>query len=111
MEALPTREQVARRVRAARAYAGMKVPELAKAMGYSVRNWSRVENGDDDGRPLDRDQRTLVAELCGVPLAFIEHGFEVLAEAEIALRMQELQDDVAALLRTREERGPAEGSP
>lgn len=111
MEALPTREQVAQRVRAARAYAGMKAPELAQAMGYSERNWSRVENGDDEGRPLDSDQRALVAELCNVPRAFMELGFEGLGEAELVLRMQELQADVARHLRTREEPGPIAGLP
>lgn len=106
MESLPTREQVAQRVRAARAYAGLKQPTLAQQMGYSTRNWSRIENADEDADGLDTDQRARVAQLCGVPNAFMELGFQVLAEAEVALRMRELQADVAALLRNRE--GPGQ---
>lgn len=111
MEAAPTREQIAQRVRAARAHAGLKQPALAKLMGYSTRNWSRIEHADDDADGLDRDQRARVAEICSVPPVFMERGFQVLGEAEVVRRMQELQAEVVALLRTREEPGPVAGLP
>lgn len=77
-------------------------------MGYSPRNWSRVEAGQ---KKLDRDERERVAVLCDVPLAFMEKGFRALAAAEIELRLAEIADELAALRRDEEEPPEAPGSP
>lgn len=95
---------MAARVRAARGWRGLDLKELAEAMGYSTRNWSRVEAGE---KKLDRDERERVAALCGVPVAFMEYGFKVLAEAELERRLAQIADDLAALRRGEEE--PPEG--
>lgn len=62
----------AARVRAARAYADLNQPQIAAALSFSHRDWARVEAGE---KALDPAQLEQLAELCHVPLAFLNDGF------------------------------------
>lgn len=59
-------------VRAAIAYADLRAPEVAQALGVSTTTVSRWQG---NGKPPDPEQQRRLAELCGVPLAFLQHGF------------------------------------
>lgn len=73
--ATPKGGETAGRLRAARGYAGLKQPELADKLGVSVETLSRMENG----RTTVSDKtRYTVAEICGVPGAFMDVGFDPL---------------------------------
>lgn len=62
----------AARVRAARGYAGLQAKELAAQLNISVETMSRIENGH---RAPSLEERQRIAEICGVPPAFMEEGF------------------------------------
>lgn len=92
----PRGGEYAARIRAAHAYAGLKQPELAKLLGLSVETVSRLENG----RGNANDERILrrVAEACGVPYAFMEHGWAALTvSADSDRRAQVMQADPAVV--------------
>lgn len=68
----PKGGEIAGRLRAARGYAGLKQPEMAKALGISVETLSRMENG----RTTVHDEtKERVATICGVPGAFLQAGW------------------------------------
>lgn len=64
------------RVRAARAYAGLKQVELADALGVDVQTIKRREASVHAPR---RGELVAIAAICDVPLGFLERGFEVSA--------------------------------
>lgn len=61
-------------VRAAIAYADLRAPEVAQALGVSTTTVSRWQG---NGNPPGAEKQRQLAELCGVPLAFLQHGFPV----------------------------------
>jgi transcriptional regulator with XRE-family HTH domain len=64
---------VAARIRAARAYADLTRRELAEQLGVSESTIQRREHGQ---QPDPRRQELMaIAQVCSVPLAFLEHGF------------------------------------
>lgn len=59
-------------MRAARAYANLKQPELAKASGVGYATIKRIEN---EQRPPMLEELRAIADACDVPRPFLEHGF------------------------------------
>lgn len=62
----------AARIRAARAFAGLTQGQLAERLGVDVQTVKRREAG---GRAPRRGELLAIASICGVPPAFMEHGF------------------------------------
>lgn len=96
----------AERIRAARAFADLSQRDLADALGVDVqwvkrREKPRGEEGAQDPKALDR---IAIAEVCGVPVDFLEHGFGGAARSEIAERLAGIE----SLLRPTEPKTPAE---
>lgn len=67
---------VARRVRAARAYAGLSVRELADSIGIGVQTIKRIEAGSRAPRTMEI---WAIAEVCGLPNEWFELDVEALA--------------------------------
>lgn len=84
-------DERAARVRAARSYAGMTAPELAKALNVSKETLSRMENGR---RPTSAEELRVIAETTGVPLSFLVEGFNGTVRHH-----DELEERVSALER------------
>ena len=87
----PTLMEVARRVRAARAYAGLSVAELADRLGMGVQTIKRVESAR---RAARRFELAAIAEACELPRAFFEVDFddlcgEATAQRELLTRIED----------------------
>jgi transcriptional regulator with XRE-family HTH domain len=63
---------MAARIRAAHAYSDLSRQELAAAINLSARQLGRLESGEV---MPDNDLRERIAEVCGVPLEFLEDGW------------------------------------
>ncbi len=61
------------RLRAAREYAGLSQEALAEQLGVHVRTVKRSEGG---ARKVKRQERVAIAEICDVPIWFLEDGWE-----------------------------------
>lgn len=87
----PKGGETAGRLRAARGYAGLKQPELADALGVSVETLSRMENGRTT---VSESTRYSIAEICGVPDAFMDVGFGPLRRpvSDLEQRVLEFED-------------------
>jgi transcriptional regulator with XRE-family HTH domain len=86
----------AARARAAIAYAGLEHSDVEKATGLDVAMIRRITSkaSPRDGRV---ERLWAIADACGVPRSFMERGFDALAEAENAQRIEGLASDLAAL--------------
>jgi transcriptional regulator with XRE-family HTH domain len=82
---------MAARIRAARAYAGLRQNRVAELLGISVAALRRIEAGET--RP-DPEQLDRLAVLCSVPVEFMRYGFEPLL-TEIKKNRRLLQRDLA----------------
>lgn len=87
-----------RKLRAARAYAGIEQRDIAEELGYSRTHWGSVEAGRK-GLP-DKAKLERAMELCGVPYAFLEQeGFAAYDQpavyAELERRFEELRASLA----------------
>jgi transcriptional regulator with XRE-family HTH domain len=69
--------ETARRVRAARAYAGLSVQELADGIGLGLQTIKRIEAGKRSAR---RYEIWAIAEACSLPRDFFEIDFGLLCE-------------------------------
>jgi transcriptional regulator with XRE-family HTH domain len=67
-----SQQELAARVRAARGYSGLHAKQLAKELSISVETMSRIENGR---RAVPYEERTKIAQACGVPRWFLENGW------------------------------------
>jgi transcriptional regulator with XRE-family HTH domain len=67
--------ETARRVRAARAYAGLSVSELANRIGLGLQTIKRIESGKRTAR---RFEIWAIGEACGLPREFFEMDLELL---------------------------------
>jgi transcriptional regulator with XRE-family HTH domain len=67
--------ETARRVRAARAYAGLSVTDLANRIGLGLQTIKRIESGKRTAR---RFEIWAIAEACGLPREFFEMDLELL---------------------------------
>jgi len=61
------------RIRAARGYAGLSQPELAKRLEVSIGTIKRTELGD---RKPKRSELLAIADICKVPMWFLEAGWD-----------------------------------
>lgn len=74
-------DEIARRVRAARAYAGLTIPQLAERIGVGERTIKRVEMRQRIARTYEL---WAIADACGVPRWFFETEFQELTSADQA---------------------------
>src|SRR3954451_17915597 len=83
--AVPTEShpEIARRVRAARAYSGMSVSDLADVVGLGVQTVKRIEAGKRTARPFEI---WAIAEACALPREFFDLDFKELWSAGSAQR-------------------------
>ena len=79
--------ETSRRVRAARAYAGLSVPELANRIGLGKQTIRRIEQGT---RATRRFEIWAIAEACALPREFFEIDLDLLSR-----RASTLQDTLA----------------
>lgn len=123
------KEERRRRLKAARAYAGLTVKELAAviagrghARGYSAENINLMERRGPGGRAIHTRDIRVLAEACGVPPEFFTVDLSTLADdegspsvseqleelraqqADDSIRLAQLEEAVQALAAT----GPAE---
>jgi transcriptional regulator with XRE-family HTH domain len=78
-----TQTEIARRVRAARAYAGLSVAELANRVGLGLQTIKRIESGKRNARPFEV---WAIAEACELPREFFDLDFQELCSAVAAQR-------------------------
>ncbi|HEY3020992.1 MAG TPA: helix-turn-helix transcriptional regulator [Solirubrobacteraceae bacterium] len=81
-------------MRAARAYAGLDQAEVAQKLGKSVGTYKRMEQGT---RPVSKPERTKIAQLCGVPIEFMDEGFDALMIVSDDLLARKVLEEVRAL--------------
>lgn len=75
--------EIARRVRAARAYAGLSVKELATRIGLGLQTIKRIEAGKRTAR---RFEVWAIAEACGLPREFFEVDLDMLSRQATVLQ-------------------------
>jgi transcriptional regulator with XRE-family HTH domain len=85
-------DDLAARVRAAAAYAGLDEKRAAKAMGFSTRTLARLESGERD---LSVPEAKALAAATGVPLRFLYDGWD--ASGDLAQTVEELRREVDEL--------------
>lgn len=78
----------AARIRAARAYAGLKQDELAEHLGVDSNTIKRREAGTQNPK---RGELLAIAAVTGVPVSFMEHGFGEIDEAEVLQRLDRIE--------------------
>jgi transcriptional regulator with XRE-family HTH domain len=78
----------AARIRAARAYAGLKQDELAGRLGVDTQTIKRREAGAQDPK---RGELLAIAAITGVPVSFMEHGFGEVEPSEILERLARIE--------------------
>lgn len=83
----------AARIRAARAYAGLKQEELADALGVDVQTIKRREAGTS---PPRRGELVAIADICKVPVGFLKRGFAEANRDEILERLERIEETLAA---------------
>jgi transcriptional regulator with XRE-family HTH domain len=91
-------EELAARLRAARAYADLRQADLADLLGESLTTYKRMER---DGRNLDSEDRLrAVARRCGIPEAFMLAGWGPLARplSDAERRLVAVEDQLQRLL-------------
>lgn len=94
--------ELQRRIRAARAYAGYSLDEMAAAVGIGRQTLVRIEQGI---RPPKRMELREIAAVSGLPVEFFSADFAVLAEApgglspEALVALERIRDDVDRLVR------------
>jgi transcriptional regulator with XRE-family HTH domain len=81
-----------RRIRAARAYAGLTQDQLAEALGLDVQTVKRRESGKQEPR---NGERIAIAAVCNVPLEFIEHGFPAVVSTEAQDALTRIEQTLA----------------
>lgn len=89
-------EEVARRVRAARGYAGLQQHELGPKIGLERQSIWRMEN---EKREVSAGEKIAIAHVCGLPPDFfdLDRAFELPLPAD-PKRLERLGDQVAEIL-------------
>lgn len=95
-------EEIARRIRAARAYAGLSTAALAERIGLGTQTIKRIEA---ERRIARRFELWAIAEACGMPRAFFEHDLDDMFR-EAALSREILRAVEERLARIEEASGP-----
>lgn len=101
------------RIRAARCFAGLSQPALAKKLGREVQ-WIKRREKDTPGLTMDRDL-VLIADATKVPIEFLRQGWGIVQpdQPSIEERMEALENRVHAVLQlatTRTAAGARESS-
>jgi transcriptional regulator with XRE-family HTH domain len=89
-------DQTARRVRAARAYAGLSVNALAERLGVGAQTIKRIEAGRRSARPYELWG---ISQICGLPREFFDGNFEAMSSEAVAVagalaRLESRLDDI-----------------
>lgn len=89
------------RIRAARGYADLTQDQLADALGVDAATIKRREHprGHEHLQSPKKGERLAIAQVCGVPLEFLEDGFEGRARDEVSERLDALHAQLADLRR------------
>ena len=86
--------EVARRTRAALAYANLDVKRSPEVTGISYATMQRIVSPTSP-RGASLEQLWAIADATGVPRAFMEHGFETMsdrpADEELAARVDQIE--------------------
>lgn len=84
----------AARVRAARKYANLTQQQLADALGVNVQTVKRreLDPADDLAQAPKKGERRAIADICGVPVSFMEEGFGGESRTEISQRLADLEE-------------------
>lgn len=98
-------EEIARRIRAARAYAGLSQKELGLKVQMHAQTIKRYENADDPENTPNDGRLTAIAVACGLPASwFSEAGMELpLPPEELRERLRRIEDSLELLLRSHRE--------
>lgn len=98
------RQQRAARLRAARHYAGFTQDELSRALAEHGKNVTppQLKEYENGRRRITLDVLFPVADVCGVPRWFMEHGFGAPAEIpeNVRLLVSQLEPGLDQLART-----------
>lgn len=87
------------RIRAAFGYADLNRPQIGARLGVSVETVSRLLAGSSTPK-VDTDLLARIAEICDVPLSFLQEGFDApAAEPTMAERVEALERKIDAVLR------------
>jgi transcriptional regulator with XRE-family HTH domain len=89
----------AARIRAARGYADLTQEQLADRLGVDRQTIKRRELGPGHKgyKEPKKGERLAIAQICGVPVKFMEEGFGGEARSEISERLAELQEELRTL--------------
>lgn len=85
----PRMEDLQRRLRAARGYAGLSQKDIANRLEISDKTYKLTELGE---RSLKRPELLAIAEACDVPMWFLEGGWEGWRREVDELGRQALRD-------------------
>jgi transcriptional regulator with XRE-family HTH domain len=96
---------LASRIRAARAYAGLKQIELADLLELGAMTYKRTELGQ---REVPRRELLAIAEACEVPMWFLEGGWEGRGEGQDTTSIDHEGHDAVQDLSDREGRKAAD---
>ena len=79
----------------------MTQDQLAIALGVDVATVKRRElpRGHEHLKPPKKGERLAIAQICGVPADFMEHGVEGRAPSEISERLAALEEAIRDLQR------------
>jgi transcriptional regulator with XRE-family HTH domain len=83
--------QYGRRIRAARGWRGISQKQLAEALGLDEQTVKRRESDKQDPK---NGELIAIAQICQVPLSFLEHGFDAPVQVDdpLALILREITE-------------------
>jgi transcriptional regulator with XRE-family HTH domain len=95
-------EEIRRRIRAARAYAGYSLDELADRVGFGRQTLVRIEQGERQAKRMELRE---IAVVCGLPYEFFTSDFDQLRGDRSDLELDlDVVRDVAEMLVTAADR-------
>jgi transcriptional regulator with XRE-family HTH domain len=87
-------EELAKRIRAARVYAGLSREELAEHLEVHERTQINTELGK---RHVPRPELLAIAEACKVPIWFLEHGWKGWMKEVSPEELRQIADELPPL--------------
>jgi len=96
--ALPPPDQVAKRVGAALAYAGIDIKDSQSQVGISAATMARIVSRTSPRGAKNEMELALVADACDVPMSFLLEGFQP-EDPTVAERVEALERKVDLLLK------------